>query len=408
TNLSTIFSSSTQLTAFVPSTYLVTAGAISVAVVNPAPGGGSSVPQPFIISSNNPVPVLTALSPGNATPGGGSFTIVVTGTGFVNTSTVKWNGTALTTTYNSNTQLSALVPAANIASAGTATITVFSPTPEGGTSNSQPFTIAVVKRFLFDATHAETAGNADWVIDEDASTPQRVPSPAQSTITASTPVTYWTGALSSWGIALAKLGHTVETLPSGTAITYGNAGNPQDLSNYDVFVVDEPNKAFTAAEKTALLNFVSNGGGLFMVSDHTGSDRDGDGWDSPAIWNDLMSSNTVQTNPFGFSIDLANFNDVSSNVLTGGGSPILTGSQGNVTQLEYVNGTTATLNTAVNPNVKGLIWKTGAAQNSSNVMSLSSTFGTGRVYFVGDSSPIDDGTGDAGNTLFVSWPNYSH
>ena len=145
-----------------------------------------------------------------------------------------------------------------------------------------------------------------------------------------------------------------------------------------------------------------------MVSDHTGSDRDGDGWDSPAIWNDLMSSNTVQTNPFGFSIDLANFNDVSSNVLTGGGSPILTGSQGNVTQLEYVNGTTATLNTAVNPNVKGLIWKTGAAQNSSNVMSLSSTFGTGRVYFVGDSSPIDDGTGDAGNTLFVSWPNYSH
>src|ERR1700704_3757237 len=95
--------------------------------------------------------------------------------------------------------------------------------------------------FLFDASHAETAGNADWVIDEDNSTPQRIPTPAQSGITASTPETFWTGALSSWGIALVKAGNTVETLPAGTSITYGVATNAQDLSNYDVFIVDEPN-----------------------------------------------------------------------------------------------------------------------------------------------------------------------
>ncbi|HEY4151408.1 MAG TPA: hypothetical protein VGM41_20860, partial [Chitinophagaceae bacterium] len=47
------------------------------------------------------------------------------------------------------------------------------------------------KKFLFDATKAETAGNADWVIDEDGSTPQRIPTPAQSTITASTAETFW-------------------------------------------------------------------------------------------------------------------------------------------------------------------------------------------------------------------------
>ncbi len=73
--------------------------------------------------------------------------------------------------------------------------------------------------FLFDASHAETAGNADWVIDEDAS-PQRIPTPDQSTVTGSTPENYWRGAISAWGIELVQRGHHVETLPSGVAITF--------------------------------------------------------------------------------------------------------------------------------------------------------------------------------------------
>ena len=31
------------------------------------------------------------------------------------------------------------------------------------------------KKFLFDNLHAETAGNADWVIDEDSNVPGRYP-----------------------------------------------------------------------------------------------------------------------------------------------------------------------------------------------------------------------------------------
>ena len=50
------------------------------------------------------------------------------------------------------------------------------------------------KRALFDNFHAETAGNADWTIDND----QPTPAPAQSAIVPSTPRTYWTGAISSW------------------------------------------------------------------------------------------------------------------------------------------------------------------------------------------------------------------
>ena len=409
----TVFISAAQLTASIPAAGIVLAGTVPVTVFTPTPGGGSSISINFIITAaNNPAPTANALTPNNATAGGGQFTLAVTGSNFINSSIIKWNNIALATSYVNSTQITAFVPVANIATAGTASVTVFTSTPGGGTSTALTFTIntqpPVTKKFLFDATHAETAGNADWVIDEDG-LPQRIPTPAQSTVTAATPETYWTGALSSWGIELVKLGHTVETLPAGTAITYGNAANPQDLSNYNVFVVDEPNNVFTAAEKQAILNFVNNGGGLFMVSDHTGSDRDGDGWDSPAIWNDLMTNNTIISNPFGFSIDLANFSTITSNVLTNAASStILTGTQGIVTQMEFNNGTTATTNTTANASVKGLIWKTASTQNNLNVMSLSSLYGTGRVFFVGDSSPIDDGTGAPGNTLFPGWLNYSH
>lgn len=257
-------------------------------------------------------------------------------------------------------------------------------------------------KFLFDAAHAQTAGNADWVLDADGRTPQRIPTPAASGITASTKESYWTGALSSWGVALVKLGHSVETLPPGTAITYGGTG-AQDLSKYQVFVVDEPNIKFTASEKTAILNFVKSGGGLFMISDHDKSDRNNDGFDSPAIWNDLMTNNTVDVNPFGFSVDKSNISETSSNVSVSS-SPVLGGSQGVVTQLKFSNGATLTLSPSANAAVKGLIWRTSALKGgSTGVMCASSEFGSGRVVVVTDSSPADDGTGNPTDRLFPGW-----
>lgn len=364
-------------------------------------------------SGGNASPALSSIAPSSTTAGSPSFTLTANGSNFINGSFINWNGTALTTTFVSSTVLTATVPAANIANAGTATVTVFTPAPGGGTSGGATFTInpagnSTVKRFLFDASQAETAGNADWVIDEDSNIPVMIPTPAQSNITASTPETYWTGALSSWGISLVKAGNYVETLPAGTSITYGTSA-PQDLSHYDVFVVDEPNTVFTAAEKTAILNFVSNGGGLFMVADHTMSDRNNDGWDSPAIWNDLMTNNSIQSNPFGFSVDLTTVSEVSSNVLTNSSSnPILNGSQGPVTQLQFNKGATLTLQPNVNASVKGLIWRNTYAQSTTNVMCASSEYGTGRVFMVTDSSPTDDGTGTPTDVLHVGWPNYSH
>ena len=268
----------------------------------------------------------------------------------------------------------------------------------------------VVKKFLFDASQAETAGNADWVIDEDNSNPQRIPTPLQSTVTATTAVTYWTGAISSWGIALAKKGHTVQTLPTTGLITYGVTTNAQDLKNYDVFVVVEPNKQFTLAEKQAIINFVSNGGGLFLGANHNGSDRDNDGWDAPKIWNDLMSNNGIKANPFGMSVELTNITQLSTNVLTNStGNPLLRGTEGTVTNLDYHSGATLSINKTANATVQGLIWQNSTPQTSTTkVMCATSTYGTGRVFAVTDSSPIDDGTGAPGNTLYVGWSLYSH
>src|SRR5438552_11091559 len=86
-------------------------------------------------------PTITSISPSSTIAGSGSFTLTVNGTNFVSTSTVNWNGSALATTFVSSIKLTATVPAANVATAGTASVTVVNPAPGGGTSNSATFTI---------------------------------------------------------------------------------------------------------------------------------------------------------------------------------------------------------------------------------------------------------------------------
>ena len=303
----------------------------------------------------------------------------------------------------------------------------------GGTGGG---TILTGKKFLFDATKYENAGSADWQIDADGTEnvplytggttvetkAQRTPTPSYTGITSTTAETYWKGALSSWAVALVKDGEFVETLPNGGAITYGNSSNAQDLSNYDVFVVCEPNRLFSAAEKTAIMNFIAAGGGLMMVADHTAattggtdangynpSDRDGDGFDSPRVWNDLMTNNGINnTHPFGFNIDYIDINDQpSSNVYTGtntNAQTVLNGAAGTASKMAFYDGTTATLFPADNANVQGLFWRSSFTNGgTTGVMALLSTYGSGRVVFIGDSSDADDGTGDTGDNLFNGW-----
>lgn len=94
-----------------------------------------------IIDPNNPVPTLTAISPNSAPAGTAAFTLMVSGTNFVNGAIVRWNGGNRTTTFVSSTKLTASIPASDIAGAGSANVTVFNPTPGGGTSAAATFAI---------------------------------------------------------------------------------------------------------------------------------------------------------------------------------------------------------------------------------------------------------------------------
>ncbi|MFJ3307076.1 hydrolase [Streptomyces sp. NPDC086549] len=263
-------------------------------------------------------------------------------------------------------------------------------------TSATPAHAATTHRILFDNAHAETAGNADWII----STSQPDPLSEDSSPSSETD---WTGALSSWGVALQKTGsYSLKTLPSGSSLSYGGSSTT-DLSNFDTLVLPEPNTLFTTAEKTAIMNFVKNGGGLFMISDHTGADRNNDGEDAVEILNDLMTNNSVDsTDPFGFSIDSLSISSDYPSAISDSSDPVLHGSFGTVTKSLIASGTTATLKPSDNSAVKGLLYRTGYSGNT-GAFFLTSTFGSGRVAFWGDSSPIDDGTGQSGNTLYDGW-----
>jgi hypothetical protein len=107
-------------------------------------GGGSSGSSTSSTTEDNLVPTITSISPSSASAGGASFTLTVVGTGFISDSAVRWNGSARTSSYVSSKRLTATIKASDITAAGTASITVYNPSPGGGTSNAVSFTISTV------------------------------------------------------------------------------------------------------------------------------------------------------------------------------------------------------------------------------------------------------------------------
>jgi N-acetylneuraminic acid mutarotase len=112
----------------------------SSSTYNSAMGTSSAVTVTAVTTA--PVPITSGISPAYADAGGAAFTLTVTGSGFTTGSTVYWGTSALTTTYVGATQLTAQVPATDIVTGGiTAAISVITPSPGGGTSNSFQFEV---------------------------------------------------------------------------------------------------------------------------------------------------------------------------------------------------------------------------------------------------------------------------
>lgn len=302
---------------------------------------------------------------------------------------------------------------------------------------------AGARRVLFDAAHRENAGNADWIVDADAlddfqahfpcgggdfeneSRAQRFPTPPASGIDATTDESYWSGAISAFGVDLVQAGYEVESLPPGASLTFGDGGNPQDLTLYDVLVLPEPNAPFTPSETTAIRDWVAAGGGLFLITDHQTSDRDCDGHDSPHIGNDLMGvviagGAIVDYGLFGIVFNVEEIAGLSSadywftdgvddNVTTDPSDPIIHGPFGDGSGgLGLFGATAMTIDPTTNPTVRGHVWKTDAGgQGNTRVTFATASYGAGRIACIGDSSPADDGTGDPGDNLFFGWDQAS-
>lgn len=97
------------------------------------------------------IPNITQLTPNNANAGTTGVMLTVMGTNFASGATINWNGKALVMNAGSTSaQLSAAIPDADLATAGTATVNVQNPGTMGGVygggtlpenSNNMTFTI---------------------------------------------------------------------------------------------------------------------------------------------------------------------------------------------------------------------------------------------------------------------------
>jgi outer membrane protein assembly factor BamB len=141
TPVPTTLVSPSQITASISASQIASIGTTPVSVqAYSNPVAPISNPVNFTVA---PVPPLTLNSvfPSIITAGGSDFTLTALGLSFAPNAVVKWNGAALTTTQVSSSMLRATVPAADIATAGSASITVQNPSAGGGTSAALPVRI---------------------------------------------------------------------------------------------------------------------------------------------------------------------------------------------------------------------------------------------------------------------------
>jgi RHS repeat-associated protein len=133
------FVSTSQLNVTIQASLISSAGIYPVAVVNPAPGGGSSLSLNFTV--NNPAPLTISITPSSVLLGSGNTLLTVNGTNFVTTSTISFSGIPLPATYINSNQLTATIPASNLVTAGYDSVTITNPAPGGGVSNAQTFSV---------------------------------------------------------------------------------------------------------------------------------------------------------------------------------------------------------------------------------------------------------------------------
>ncbi len=134
-----IYVSPTQVQIPVTAAEVAYPGAIQVLLQNSVNGTCAVTATGQLVVSPAIAPAISGLSPVSATAGSPTFTLTVNGAGFVSGATVKWNGTALTTSFVNTIQLTATVPGSLLTTTGTSMVTVVNP----DTKTSTPATFNI-------------------------------------------------------------------------------------------------------------------------------------------------------------------------------------------------------------------------------------------------------------------------
>ncbi|MGF7030005.1 hypothetical protein J2T17_000910 [Paenibacillus mucilaginosus] len=248
------------------------------------------------------------------------------------------------------------------------------------------------KKVLFDNTHGQTAGAADWVIN---------------------------GGFSDFAEGIAAAGYYVKELRKSTPITL------DDLKGYDVFIIPEANIPYKTTEQAAMLQYVQGGGSIFFISDHYNADRNKNRWDSSeafngyrrGAWTDpakgmsteerasaamqgVASTDWLATN-FGVRFRYNALGDINATVIVSpeqslgitrgvksvamhAGSTIAITDPAKAKGIVYLPATNQSWGNAVD---KGVYAGGGIAEGPYAAISK---VGKGKAAFIGDSSPVED------------------
>jgi FG-GAP-like repeat/Abnormal spindle-like microcephaly-assoc'd, ASPM-SPD-2-Hydin len=125
------------------------------------------------LAGSNAVPLLNQpLVPDSVRPGHKGFTLTVNGTGFASTAVLNWNGSPRATSVLSNSSLQATISSADVAKAGTASVTVVNPGEVVSNAVFFPIrkpskSIAMAGKKVFDNCTAVTVAdfNNDGILD---------------------------------------------------------------------------------------------------------------------------------------------------------------------------------------------------------------------------------------------------
>ena len=139
-SLTTTFVSDTELKFTIPSQYVLSPGNLYITVIDSAPPyyQYNSLYLPIV----NPVPVLNYILPTSVTAGTPNFILTLSGSGFIDSTTLLVNG-AEAGQYgsSSNTEASFGIPSSSISTIGPVTIALYNPPPGGGTSAAQTLNV---------------------------------------------------------------------------------------------------------------------------------------------------------------------------------------------------------------------------------------------------------------------------